>query len=444
MKIALVYMNTEPNVGRGAGYIAGAVMQAGFGISFFDSAFTPPMQVARKVVENRYDLLLVSTMTSLFPSALRMIRYVKQHSDMIVLAGGVHPTIIGKKLLEEHEDIDYLCIGEGETMVTEFLQHLGSESLFRINNLAYRHGGHVLANPLNPPQNLASIPAFPWQAFSEQSIVQKPGGFLYVTATRGCPYNCTYCCNGTYLRHYGKDYIRFRPVPQVIEELGYLKDKYNPALFYFGDEMIMADTDYATKLFRAVKNQLDMPYGCMIRVEHVTPESSRILKNTGCQYVGMGIECGDEKFRREHLNRFMSNEQIIAGFMSLKEAGIFTASFNMIGFPFKNDGHLTRSTVDLNRRINPGYAQITIFYPFPGTQLYNYCVKNDVIDWNRMASTERYYEESVLKGYALQNTRKDIEKFLNPQGFLFELRNREFSKRPGLRMVLHKPAHLSA
>ena len=37
---------------------------------------------------------------------------------MIVLAGGVHPTIIGKKLLEEHEEIDYLCIGEGETMVT--------------------------------------------------------------------------------------------------------------------------------------------------------------------------------------------------------------------------------------------------------------------------------------------------------------------------------------
>ena len=201
----------------------------------------------------------------------------------------------------------------------------------------------------------------------------------------------------------------------------------------------MADTDYAAKLFRAVKNQLNVPYGCMIRVEHVTPESSRILKNTGCQYVGMGIECGDEKFRREHLNRFMSNEEIIAGFMSLKEAGIFTTSYNMIGFPFKNDDHLTRSTVDLNRKINPGYAQITIFYPFPGTRLYDHCVKNDAIDWNRMAATERYYEESVLKGYALQKTRKDIEKFLNPQGFRFKPGNRETLGRHGLRMALHAP-----
>ena len=340
MKIALVYMNTEPNVGRGVGYIAGAVMQAGFGISFFDSAFTPPVQIARKVVEDRYDVLLVSTMTLVFFSALRMIRYVKKHSDIIVLAGGVHPTIIGKQLLKEHEEIDYLCIGEGETMVIEFLQYLGSKSLFEINNLAYRRGNRVFANPLSPPQNLATIPAFPWQAFSPQSIVQKPAGFLYVTATRRCPYNCTYCCNGTYLHQYGKGYIRFRPVPQVLEELRYLKDKYNPALFYFGDEMIMADTDYATKLFMAVKKHLNVPYGCMMRVEHVTPESSRILKNTGCQYVAMGIECGDETFRRKHLNRFMSNEEIIAGFGSFREAGIFTTSFNMIGFPFKSVGNI--------------------------------------------------------------------------------------------------------
>jgi len=102
MKIALVYMNTEPNVGRGAGYIAGAGMQAGFGLGFFDSAFTPPMQIARKVVENQYDVLLVSAMSLVFPAALRMNHYVKQHGNMTVLVGGVHPTIVGEALLKEH------------------------------------------------------------------------------------------------------------------------------------------------------------------------------------------------------------------------------------------------------------------------------------------------------------------------------------------------------
>lgn len=439
MKIALVYMNTEPNVGRGAGYIAGAVMQAGFQLSFFDSAYIPPMQIAHKIAEDGYDVMLVSTMTLVFPMALEMIRYVKQHSNAIVLVGGIHPTIIGESLLREHAEIDYLCIGEGETMIAEFLRHLGSESLFEVNNLAYRQGNHVIANRLNPPQKLADLPTFPWELFSKQSIVQKSGGFLYVTATRGCPYNCTYCCNSIYLRHYGKGYIRFRPVMQVIEELKYLNSQYKPDLFYFGDEMIMADSDYAIKLFRAIKEQLNIPYGCMIRVEHLTPESNRILKNTGCQYVGMGIECGDEKFRREHLKRFMSNEQIISGFRSLMEAGIFTTSYNMIGFPFADDADLSRSTVHLNQKINPGYAQITIFCPFPGTPLYDYCVRNDLIDWNRLSARARYYENSVLKGYNLQQTRRNIEKLLNPRGFQFKAQYRETSSPNGLRMALSKP-----
>jgi hypothetical protein len=46
-------------------------------------------------------------------------------------------------------------------------------------------------------------------------------------------------------------------VYQVIKELEYLKNRYNPALFYFGDEMIMADTDYAAMDFMAVNNKLN-------------------------------------------------------------------------------------------------------------------------------------------------------------------------------------------
>jgi radical SAM superfamily enzyme YgiQ (UPF0313 family) len=438
MKIALVYMNTEMNVGRGAGYIAGAVLDAGHSLSFFDSAVIPPKQVARQIVRENYDVLLVSTMTLVFPMALNMIRYVKQHSNPVVLVGGIHPTIIGEPLLEEHSEIDYLCIGEGETMVTEFLNHLGSNSLFEVNNLAYRQDGQVFANRLNPPEDLTTIPTFPWQAFSDQAIVQKPAGFLYVTATRGCPYNCTYCCNGIYLKHYGKDYIRFRPVDQVMEELTYLKNTYRPDLFYFGDEMILADTTYAVSLFKAVKQQLSTAYGCMIRVEHITPEIARILKETGCQYVGMGIECGDKKFRREHLNRFMSNRKIMEAFQLLKAAGIFTTSYNMIGYPFENDADLTRETVRLNQAVKPDYAQVTIFHPFPGTKLYDHCLEKDLIDAGRMATRERYYGESVLKGYKLQQERINIEKFLNPQGFRFKPVDRRKASRRGLRMDLKK------
>jgi radical SAM superfamily enzyme YgiQ (UPF0313 family) len=176
----------------------------------------------------------------------------------------------------------------------------------------------------------------------------------------------------------------------------------------------------------------------MIRVEHITPEIARILKETGCQYVGMGIECGDKKFRREHLNRFMSNRKIMEAFQLLKAAGIFTTSYNMIGYPFENDADLTRETVRLNQAVKPDYAQVTIFHPFPGTKLYDHCLEKDLIDAGRMATRERYYGESVLKGYKLQQERINIEKFLNPQGFRFKPVDRRKASRRGLRMDLKK------
>jgi radical SAM superfamily enzyme YgiQ (UPF0313 family) len=439
MKIALVYTNSEANVGRGVGCVAGALTAAGRDVTFFDTFYIPPDQVADQVGSGEFDLLMVSTMTLLFPQALSIVRKVKAQREIPVLFGGVHPTILGKSLLEDHPEIDYLCIGEGETMVNEFVDRFGTERLFATDNLAFRRDGRVHTNPLGPPADLDRLPPFPWHLFQDRAVVQQGQGFLYVTATRGCPYNCTYCCNGVYLRHYGRHYLRFRPVNQVVEELVRLQARYRPKLFYFGDEMILADADYARELFTAIGRRLDLPYGCMIRVEHATDETARLLAQTGCRYVAMGIECGDEAFRKGFLNRKMSNRRIREGFKRIRARGIFTTAFNMVGYPVENDDALTESTVRLNEAIQPDYCQVSIFYPFPGTRLYDHCVQNDLIDRERMTGQNRYYEESVLKNRSVQGMRKAMMQRLNPQGFRFPEKRAVTPPPPGLRLALKPP-----
>ncbi|MCP3951231.1 MAG: B12-binding domain-containing radical SAM protein [Desulfobacterales bacterium] len=436
MRIALVYMNTDFNVGRGVGYVAGAVLQSGHELDFFDTVYTRPEKIADAVISGGYDVLMISSMTQLFPQALKLITAIRQQKNIVVLVGGIHPTIIGAELLEQHAEIDYLCIGEGESMVADFLTHLGTEDLYTVNNLAFRQHGRVHTNRVRLPEDLSKSPPFPWHLFPASSVVQKAPPFLYVTATRGCPYNCTYCCNGIYLKHYGKQYIRYRPTDQVIAELAYLKRKYNPLLFYFGDEMILAETDYARNLFDRIKSELNVPYGCMIRVEHVTPAIAGLLHKTGCRYVGMGIECGDEDFRKKRLHRFMTNAELMAGFELIKAAGIFATSFNMIGFPFEKDELLTESTIRLNQAIKPDFAQVTIFYPFPGTQLYDHCIQNDLIDPDRLAEQTRYHNESVLRGYSLGVRRDQVADLLNPHGFQFRLKSTRPKAQSGLRMRL--------
>lgn len=425
MEIAFVYMNDMEVIGRGAGYIAGAIKAAGYPLSFYDTFYTESSVVAQDIIDRESDILMISTMTMNFPKALVLIREVKKRNNNItVLLGGIHPTIMGERLLELHSEIDYLCIGEGESMIVEFLHNFSTDALFDVQNLCYRKNGKIFSNPIRPPEDLATLPAFPWHFSRRESKSTSGNSHFWVTASRGCPYNCTYCCNGIYLKLYGKNYIRFRPIEQIIEELKYLKERYSPSLFYFGDEMILSDPKYTEALFAKLKEEIAVPYGLMARVEHITSELVEHLKETGCQYVAMGVECGDEQFRRKHLNRVHSNEQIEKAFTLLKKANIFRSSFNIIGYPFDNDDELIEKTVQLNKQLKPDYAYFTIFYPFPGTRLYDRCIEMDLINKERIEKNTLYYEESVLKNVNLKMKRDRIARQFNSIfsfDFLFEL-----------------------
>jgi len=409
VRVALVYMNASPSVGRGAGWIAGAVLRAGHELMFLDTYHTPVEEAAETIARGGCDTLMISTVTTLFPDALRLVRLAKARADLPVLVGGVHATVAGPALLEEHPEIDFLCLGEGESMVVEFLETLGQESLFATRNLVYRRDGRVIANPPRPPEDLAALPPFPWHLFSTEAIVRGRQRMLTVNASRGCPFNCSYCCNGQYLRMYGKGYLRFRGLPELLRELSFLKREYEPRLFYFGDEMLFFDKELAIELFRTVQRDLRVSCGAMARVESLTPEFCEALAEAGCVYLGVGVECGDEDFRKQYLNRSTSTREIASAFRSVKKAGIFVTSYNMIGYPFDFDDRLTQATIALNREIEPDYAQFTIFYPFPGTTLYQHCVEHDLIDQNKVSTTRDYYAESVLKGVSLRQKRREVQ-----------------------------------
>ena len=90
----------------------------------------------------------------------------------------------------------------------------------------------------------------------------------------------------------------------------------------------------------------------------------------------------------------MTNDQIITSFKLLQDRGIRTTSFNMIGYPFKFDDDLCRSTIEINKVVKPSIIQLSWFYPFQGTKLYDYCVKNKLI--SNIALTS-FHVGSILK-----------------------------------------------
>ncbi len=413
MKIAFAYISDVDNVARGAGYVVSALRLAGNEVRFFDTFNTTIESASAKIISGNFDALMVSTMTMQFPDALRLTRLVKNKTQIPALFGGVHATVMKERILEENPEIDYVCAGEGINAAVAFAETFGTDRLQETPNLIFRDNGQIIANPCETLDNLSELPPFPWNMFSEDSILQKNrSGFTYINATRGCPYNCSFCNNGLYLKLYGRKFLRFRPAQDVIEEMQLLQNKYSPQLFFFSDEMILFDSDYARELLTSVKKQLNAPYGCMARAEHITPEITDIFAKTGCQYVGLGVECGNEEFRYKQLNKKISNSQIETAFSLLRSRKVFTSSFNIIGFPFDYDNQLTRDTIELNRMIRPDSPQVCIFYPFPGTRLYDYCIEKDLIDPEKLKNVKNLREDSVLKNVSLREKREEIEQML--------------------------------
>jgi len=63
----------------------------------------------------------------------------------------------------------------------------------------------------------------------------------------------------------------------------------------------------------------------------------------------------------------------------------------MVGLPYETP-EMVEDTLKLNVLINPDNIQVSIFYPYPGTQLYERCKENGWITYSRKLS---YFEEGT-------------------------------------------------
>lgn len=403
MRVAFVYPNTQKKENQGPGHVASAALDAGHSLDFYDEVYTPFTDALVREVVTNHDVILMSALTLHFPTAVDFAQRAKMiRSEIPILLGGIHATVQSEQILG-YPCFDFICVGEGEEFIIEFLTLINDPAaLITVEGLGYYDGYQPVINSPRSCQDLDSLPRYRRELYHDESVIHDYPyhGFCYVHASRGCPYRCSYCANQCYLDLYGKNYLRVRDQDSVIDEMLWIKSRYPVEFFYFGDEMLLHNLSYCEELFPRIASEIGLPYGCMARVEQINPEMVELMRDTGCGYVAMGVECGDEKFRREMLNRKMTNEQIIEAFRLLRDGpGIDLRAFCMKGWPVSYDDELTVKTVALVKKLKSTRSQMNTFFPFPGTRIYDYCVERDLIDWDKYWAKRDLKGESVLKPF---------------------------------------------
>jgi len=347
--------------------------------------------------KNSPDVVALSATTNVFPHVAPLALTTKRHSGAFIICGGVHPTINPEESIAI-EDIDAICLGEGEEALFDLCQGLEQgKDISNIPNLWVKKDGQLHRNPLRPLiEDLDSLPfgdreLFPYEK-SFDLVFMKRGVFM---ASRGCPFNCAYCCSPAMKQLYGGNrYLRFRGVENLLDEVEMTVRNF-PQMEHavFHDDLLPMKKEWFEEFARQYRRRIKKPFEMNCHPNLMDRDIARLAKEGGCSLVRFGLESGSEHIRRTVLDRPVSTKRIIEAFALCDEVGVETLSYNMIGLPFETRPRML-DTVKLNARVKPRVMHVSIFYPYPGTKSYEMCKREGLLT---DMQTDSFYEETVLK-----------------------------------------------
>lgn len=377
------------------------------------------LRIGKEINSFKPDFVAFSCYEMSFSIIKKVNRYIKKKWPRLkIVVGGYYPTLAPKDVIS-FPNIDIICLGEGERPLAALLdsKKKGKQTT-KINNLWFKKDKRIIKNPVGPLiENLDELP-FPDRELldyqAEINLGELGQRTVRVMATRGCPYSCTYCGNKYFRSIYPNKhrYLRFRSPENVISEIKQLKEKYRFDIVGFQDDNLTLDIDWLKNFAKLYKKEIAMPFYCSTRVEPCSDQVLNILRRAGCYLLLIGIECGDEKYRREVMKRYMSNKRIIEVFRKARKKGLLTWSFTMVGLPFENRRMILK-TLWLNWRCRPDFVMASIFYPIKGTELGDLCYRNSWINLKKRERVTSISWESILNHPILSETEIKFAKYLN-------------------------------
>ncbi|MFH0855090.1 MAG: radical SAM protein [Candidatus Omnitrophota bacterium] len=421
-KILFVYPNKEgyPIIPLGISVLAGILKKAGHELDIFDITFMMPerldhnariktgvvikvdmekywgegaekadinVEITRKIQGFKPDLVAFSVVENNYSCARGLFKAVKKATDAPILAGGLFPTVAPQFFIED-KNVDLLCIGEGEYPMLELATRLDEKKGFSgINNLIIKNGGLIEKNPYNRYYDWEPNVFQDWGKFSEKHLLKPFVGKVWRTGffetSRGCPFQCFYCANHVYqdiFKSLGK-YHREKPLDYVMEEISYKKKKYSLELCFFNDEnFVMMGEDRFKKFCAEYKKHIDLPFFIQTRADTLLNESKvRALKETGCVTIGIGVESGSERIRKEVLNKPLSNQAYLKAFENCHKYDIRTTANVMMGVPFEKEEDILESA-EFCKKIKAKSVSLAIFAPYYGSGLRDISVKHGFIE----------------------------------------------------------------
>lgn len=405
----------------GLAYVASVLEKSGFQVEIYDNYLLErPVEEVKSEIRKRSPEIVGLTCNSLsYERVVEMAKTVKEACPSCrVVVGGPHASYMPETLLE-HQEIDYVVVGEGERAMVQLVFNITkgekASAAAQIPGVACKIGGEIAKTPPQFIANLDEVP-FPTRHLLPMRMYVRELSYLSVKPVdtmsihRGCPYRCAYCETREL---WGSACRAFSP-QRVIDEIQQILETYGTKGIYFVGDNFTINKKRTTELCRLMKsNKIDLKWTCETRSDLINKELLTEMKSAGCQTMFFGVESGSPRIQQK-LNKGIDLQEVVKAFELCRQVGVQTVTSFMLGIPGETVGDMNE-TFDFAKKLKADWCQFNIYIACPGSalydevinkglydQMYGYLarVKTDQFDYDTLTTIQRDFQRSFQKSAA--------------------------------------------
>jgi anaerobic magnesium-protoporphyrin IX monomethyl ester cyclase len=370
----------------GLAYVAAVMEKSGFSVEIYDNYLLERSieQVKDEVRKRQPEIVGITCSSLTYTRCIEMAKAVKEVCPTCkVVVGGPHPSYMPETMLQ-HNEIDYVVIGEGEqamvNLARSILKGELNQYICKIPGVACRINGEIVKTPSEFISILDSIP-FPARHMLPMKMYDRILPYVDVkpvdtmSVLRGCSYQCAYCETREL---WGTTCRAFSP-QRIIDEIKDMTENYGTKGIYFVGDNFTINKKRTSEFCHLIKeNRLNIKWTCETRVDLVNKELLIDMKSAGCQTMFFGLESGSPKIQRK-LNKNIDLQEVKRTFELCKQVGIRTATSFMLGIPGETVEDM-QATFKFAKTLNADICMFNIYIACPGSKLYDEVVSQHLYD----------------------------------------------------------------
>ncbi len=309
--------------------------------------------------------------------------------DMLMVAGGAHPTIDPHDVLN-NTAVEVCIVGEGEETTTELLKKVQNrEPVTDVVGTVNKQKNNGVRPLL---KDIDFFPAWNMVDFNNYDVaVSKKKRMAYMLPIRGCPNYCTYCSNPVWKLE--KPWIRQRSPKSIADEVQYLYGR-GIREIYLRSDTFNVDIKWCLQVCDEIAklNLKGITFQCNLRADKLTDELAKRFSDIHVWLVHIGLESANDRVLKG-IGKNATQADNVHTLELLKKYRIKVYGFLMLYNAWESNGKLEYETLqEVNNTLDFAklclrdnlieYISWSITNPIIGSKLYHIAKKYGIDAYN--------------------------------------------------------------